>query len=251
MASIYNNMHVAMSRILGRDYNNPLGESAFPLLARLVAENGGASRVLDAGCGRGQSAVWWAVNSMAMIDAFDPAPAMLEEARQRAAAYGVTDRIRFYEASFESFAAGAPYDLVLAHDVLCYSREWRKDAARLTAHLKPNALISLSDYYCEGDCPEVNGVLNAWDIARPPSFHTRAEALRALGFTPLLHVDTTRHYREHWAGMKQVLNTRRVEALALIGAEGVEAFAAQIEAILAAVASGAFGHTWLICARNA
>ena len=243
--TIYNQAHVAMSRILGRHYNNPLGEAAFPLLARLLAEHE-APTVLDAGCGRGQTAIWWAEHSEARVDAFDPSLAMLEDARERAGESASTSRIRFYQADFASYRAADRYQLILAHDVLCYSGQWLTDARRLAGFLAPGGILSVTDYYKEGDAPEVRGVLNAWGIAEPQSFAEHGQVAAALGLRALFHFDTTRNYREHWAGLRLVLESKRCAAEEMIGRDGVDAFAAQIDAILSAVAGGRFGHCWTI-----
>ena len=76
-----------------------------------------AARALDLGCGYGRSSIYLAQHGW-QVDGVDFVPQAVEVARQRAAAAGVADRVRFYAASVAelSFLAG-PYDLAL--DIGC------------------------------------------------------------------------------------------------------------------------------------
>ncbi|HET9481340.1 MAG TPA: methyltransferase domain-containing protein [Candidatus Polarisedimenticolia bacterium] len=75
-------------------------------------------RVLDLGCGYGETAVWLALQG-AVVDAVDISPGMVEVSRRLAERCGVPERIRFHVAPGESlpFEEGA-FDLVFGHDVL-------------------------------------------------------------------------------------------------------------------------------------
>jgi len=75
-------------------------------------------RVLDLGCGYGETAVWLALN-YARVDAVDISPKMVETAARLAKDYEVDDRIRFHVSPGESlpFEDGA-FDRVFGHDVL-------------------------------------------------------------------------------------------------------------------------------------
>ena len=75
-------------------------------------------RVLDLGCGYGETAVWLALG-YARVDAADIAPKMVEISSRLAASYDVADRIRFHVSPGETlpFEDGA-FDRVFGHDVL-------------------------------------------------------------------------------------------------------------------------------------
>ncbi len=75
-------------------------------------------RVLDLGCGYGETAVWLALR-YARVDAADISPKMVEISSRLAASYDVADRIRFHVAPGEAlpFDDGA-FDRVFGHDVL-------------------------------------------------------------------------------------------------------------------------------------
>lgn len=246
--ALYTDAHAAISRLIRRTYNNPLGEQVFPLLDRLLKPRSTPS-ILDAGCGRGHAALWWARHDpQAHVVGFDPAPAMLAEGRAAAADYA--DRLHFVQASFDSFASSSDFDLILAHDVLCYSPAWEADFQRLTTHLAPGGILSVSDYFMEPDAQTALVILDAWHIQKPAPFAERASFLQNLpGFRPLLHLDTTSVYAAHWRDMRTRVLARRTELVTAVGEVEVESYLARIDAILAAVAEGRYGHHWALLTR--
>jgi SAM-dependent methyltransferase len=75
-------------------------------------------RVLDLGCGYGETSVYLALLG-ARVDAVDISPRMLEVARQLAERHGVADRIAFHAAPGEQLPfADESFDAVFGHDVL-------------------------------------------------------------------------------------------------------------------------------------
>jgi SAM-dependent methyltransferase len=80
-------------------------------------------RVLEIGCGLGTDTINFA-RAGARVTAVDLSRASLELARQRAAVFGVDDRIQFVEADAERLAdyvQPAPYDLVYSFGVIHHS----------------------------------------------------------------------------------------------------------------------------------
>lgn len=75
-------------------------------------------RLLDVGCGPGETAVWFALQG-AIVDAVDISPGMIEVARGLAERLAVADRITFHVAPGESLPfADATFDAVFGHDCL-------------------------------------------------------------------------------------------------------------------------------------
>jgi len=75
-------------------------------------------RVLDLGCGYGETSAWLAMQG-ARVDAVDISPRMVEMSRALAARCGVADRVAFHVAPGEQlpFTDGS-FDAVFGHDVL-------------------------------------------------------------------------------------------------------------------------------------
>jgi len=70
--------------------------------------------VLDAGCGGGAEAIWLAEHGW-QVTAADVADAALAVAADRAAAKGVTERVRWVRADLSTWVPDADYDLVTTH----------------------------------------------------------------------------------------------------------------------------------------
>jgi ubiquinone/menaquinone biosynthesis C-methylase UbiE len=77
-------------------------------------------RVLEVGCGIGTDTINFARHG-ALVTAVDLTEKSLDVARQRAAVFGLEDRIRFYQANAEELARSVPvepYDLVYSFGVI-------------------------------------------------------------------------------------------------------------------------------------
>ncbi|MGY1425762.1 class I SAM-dependent methyltransferase [Lysobacter sp. A289] len=85
----------------------------------LLSRTGKPATALEAGCGEGELTIRVARATPAAINAFDISPEVVGEARQRAAAAGVQDRITFRSDSiYELSAPRDQADLVVCCEVL-------------------------------------------------------------------------------------------------------------------------------------
>ncbi|MFQ5552862.1 MAG: methyltransferase domain-containing protein [Thermoplasmata archaeon] len=76
-------------------------------------------RALDVGCGTGWAAIGLALGfPKATVDALDPDPASIRQARQNAKAHGVSDRVTLHESTIEGGSLEGPYDLITATEVV-------------------------------------------------------------------------------------------------------------------------------------
>lgn len=242
-ATLYDDAHVTVARLVGRTHNNPLGDTAFPMLRQLLPPR---PRVLDVGCGRGASARWWAREAGASVLGLDPAPAMVSEAERLAAQQGLHDTLEFRVADAPSADDGVVFDLALFHDVLCYVPDKRACLERVARQVKPGGLISVTDYHADAINPVVEAIVAAWGIVTPLTFDAMGDLLTSVAGTRLVQIDSTGQYRRHWLGVRRALEARREAVLREVGPEAVQRFEAQIAAILAAVREGAFGHLWCV-----
>jgi S-adenosylmethionine-dependent methyltransferase len=119
-------------------------------LRRQAAELDGAGgdlRVLDVGGGDGRDALALA-EAGHQVTVLDPAPSWLAEARRRAEAAGVSDRVRTVEGSLDHLtpvgtSVGDGYDLVLCHFVLHYRPADAGDVDRLASVVRPGGRLSV------------------------------------------------------------------------------------------------------------
>ncbi len=246
---VYDTAYVAISQLLNRRYNNPLGDSLFPLLTRLTAPRARPLRVLDVGCGRGHTTLYWARQGATVVG-FDPAKSMLAEAQQLVDNAQLSHQVQLYPQSLRNFTTTQSFDLILVHDVLCYSDRRKADLRRLLAMAAPGALLSLSDYFAESDAPAVTALLAAWGIQMPQGFAAQSHELAQLGANLLWVGETTRQYRAHWADMRARISRERQLFIERAGAAGLAAFEHKIATIEAAVASRQFGHYWALLAAQ-
>ncbi len=249
--AVYDQAHVQVQALLGRTYNNPFGPELFPLLWRLLGQRQGL-RVLDVGCGRGQSALWWAQHTEAQVDAIDPSPSMLAAARHSAATEAAARRVTFHQATLTDFARESPghtYDLVLSHDVLCYEADFASAWGHMAERLAPGGLASVTAYFADAPSAALDAVMQAWAIARPPRFADLRPTLEQGSQRCLTLLDSTGHYARHWREIRQRLSVQREDAVTQVGAAVVDAFAAKVATIIAAVEAGTYGHWWGLVQR--
>ncbi|MFL6144069.1 MAG: class I SAM-dependent methyltransferase [Labedaea sp.] len=104
-----------------------------------------AQRVLDVAGGNGIDAVRLAERGHE-VTVLDPAGAMLSNAKERAEAHGVADRVHVVQATAEDapelFGEG-DFDVVLCHNLLQYVPDRRAVLAAIMAPLRRNGLLSV------------------------------------------------------------------------------------------------------------
>jgi 2-polyprenyl-3-methyl-5-hydroxy-6-metoxy-1,4-benzoquinol methylase len=107
-------------------------------------------RVLEIGCGIGTDTIRFA-RAGAQVTAVDLSSRSLEVARQRAAVYGVTDRISFQEANAEElsrFVPPQPFDLVYSFGVIHHSPHPERVLEQLRSHyMTPSSVLKLMVYH--------------------------------------------------------------------------------------------------------
>jgi len=240
---LYDDVHVAICRMLDRRYNNPLEDAPWPLLERLLG--GGRVRVLDVGCGRGASSLAWAKRGAEVLG-IDASEAMIAEAKRNLEAENGDFPLEFRCGRLEDLGVVDPFDLVLLHDVLCYLPDRAAALSGALGRLRPGGILSVTDYHGVRGLPEVDRVIGAWGIDVPTALPDWEAVLQGTGARVLMMVDTTRQYRAHWRKILARLGMRIEEMEERVGRPAVESFAAQVGAILAAVDTGAFGHFWAV-----
>ncbi len=110
-------LFVGVERFFRPGYNANLVDAWIPALDGVEAKLRAGARVADVGCGHGASTIILAkAYPKSTFVGFDYHGASIEHARQRAAAAGVGDRVRFETATAKSYPG--TYDLVAFFDCL-------------------------------------------------------------------------------------------------------------------------------------
>jgi SAM-dependent methyltransferase len=106
-------------------------------------------QVLEVGCGIGTDAVSFALAG-AWVTAVELSPVSLRLARQHARAFGVQDRIAFFEANAESLSEFVPlatYDLVYSFGVLHHTPHPGMALNEIRKYMDGNSLLKLMLYH--------------------------------------------------------------------------------------------------------
>ncbi|TCP40247.1 class I SAM-dependent methyltransferase [Rhodovulum marinum] len=146
------------------------------------------ARVFEFGCGTGTTALRHAADA-GHVTAIDCSVNMIEIAREKAAAEGVTN-VRFDVANLEDMPeADGPYDMVMAHNVLHLLRDRHAALARVHDMLRPGGAF-VSSTACAARAPWLfRAILKTGHALRLlPLFHFLTEdrlksEIRAAGFT--------------------------------------------------------------------
>jgi SAM-dependent methyltransferase len=104
-------------------------------------------RVLDAGCGLGGGALFWAQNYGAHVTAVTITSSHVDHVRQFAAWAGVADQITAIASNIVDFQFPEPFDTVVAFESSCYFHPRRQWMRRMFALLPPRALLCIADCF--------------------------------------------------------------------------------------------------------
>jgi SAM-dependent methyltransferase len=111
-------VHEGCERFFRPSYNAHLVAEWLPALDGVVAKLERGARVADVGCGYGASTIIMAqAFPRSTFFGFDYHAGSIEEARDRAEAAGVSDRVHFEVAGADAFS-GSDYDLITTFDAL-------------------------------------------------------------------------------------------------------------------------------------
>ena len=120
-------------------------EPHIPVFAEFARWRG--KRVLEIGCGIGTDTINFA-RAGAIVTAIDLSSESLKLAKQRAAVFGVADRITFMQGNAESLPLfGEQFDLIYSFGVLHHTPNPQAAFDRIMANAKPGTVIKVMVYH--------------------------------------------------------------------------------------------------------
>ena len=129
------------------EYRKYLVEPHIPRFADFEQWRG--KKVLEIGCGIGTDTINFARHG-AQVTAVDLSTKSLEVARQRAAAFGLQDRIRFFQANAEDLNQFVPvetYDLVYSFGVIHHTPHPERVLEHIRCYVKPGSTVKIMVYH--------------------------------------------------------------------------------------------------------
>lgn len=106
-------------------------------------------KVLEVGCGIGTDTINFARHG-AQVTAVDLSEKSLEIARQRAAVYGLDDRVRFFSGNAEElsrFVPVEPYDLIYSFGVIHHTPHPERALAQFRQYTRPGTTVKIMVYH--------------------------------------------------------------------------------------------------------
>ena len=174
------------------------------VLHRLLARLGPVERVLDLGCGSGE----WLLAALEAapgahgvgVDTSGPA---LEQARSRASARGLADRVAFEEADAAGYEGGG-FDAVLCVGATHAFGGLTGALAAVREHLRPGGRVLLGEGFWDGEpAPQAMSALGT-EPGELPDLTGLVEAVRAAGYEPGYgHVSSPEEWDDYewcWTG---------------------------------------------------
>lgn len=166
-------------------------------------------RVLEIGCGIGTDTIRFA-RAGAQVTSVDLSPRSVDIARQRAAVYGVSDRVTIHNGNAEELPSFLPvetYDLVYSFGVIHHSPHPERIIGHLRQYMSPQSELRLMVYsrvsYKLFWIMREDGV---WDMSRIDELIARSS--EAQTGCPVTYTYTDRTVRELLAGFN-VLDVRK------------------------------------------
>jgi ubiquinone/menaquinone biosynthesis C-methylase UbiE len=185
-------------------------------------------RVLDAGCGPGETAIYLAQRFEARVTGITVSRFEIDRATQRAAAGGVGDSVTFEYGDFMALSyPDATFDAVLALESLQNAPDLDTVLAELYRVLRPGGRISFSDFglaTTQGDPARVATFMETLKLPRLPTLPQWLDHTRAAGFEIEEHTECGPRVFGRKAKYLEAALRVKDEVTAKFGTEAVDEF---------------------------
>lgn len=171
---------------------------------------GADTRIIDLGAGYGGAARFLAERFGCAVVCLNLSNVQNDTNRRLSAAQGLADRIRVEHGSFEAVdEPDAAFDVVWSQDAFLHSSRRETVLAEAWRLLKPGGHLIFTDPMQADDCPPgvLQPVYDRIHLQSLGSFGFYRQAAEALGFETVAIDDQTHNLRNHYARVREVLQT--------------------------------------------
>jgi len=169
-------------------------------LNEILADIGGVDRgdhVIDAGCGFGGSAVWLAKHRDCSVVGINITEPHLDIARSHAEAMGMADRVSFVHADFAAIPLPPNCaDIYWAVESTVHASDRAAVIGEAFRVLKPGGRFVIVEYCPAIDIDKIRGyeeILSGWAMPTLWTTERYLDALNAIGFREVRHIDATQN----------------------------------------------------------
>jgi cyclopropane fatty-acyl-phospholipid synthase-like methyltransferase len=227
---------------IGDEATSSLNESLINTNAYLADRMGVVqdTRVLDAGCGVGGSAIWLAQERGAQVSGITLAPNQVDLARRFAAQRGVSERVTFACMDFtKTTFARASFDAVWNIESLCHCLDPRSYLEHVWDLLADGGRFGCVDLFLgqNGDPAHARAMCDGWVLPALQSIDAIANLLQEIGFEQVRTEDLTAQVARSAAALRAMATNRKLELRlekVMLGQE-MKMIEAHVDAALGAV----------------
>jgi SAM-dependent methyltransferase len=133
--------------------HNPIDEPKLDLLGRVIPLDAGTS-LLDLACGSGEMLCRWARDHGVIGTGVDLSSVFTASARERAAEFGVTDRVTFVQADASGYVADTPVDIAACVGATWIGGGLDGTIELLERSLRPGGLLLVGEPFWRRDPPD-------------------------------------------------------------------------------------------------
>lgn len=247
---LYGKSHVLINRLIGRRYNNPLGESGFLSISNFCKISS-KTNILDIGSGRGFGDIVLAKKFKCNITGIELSKEMCQEAKECISEAKLDKKIKLINQSFFDVKLDKKYDVVIGFDSFYYFKDRAKLFNKIKKSLKNNGIVVFCENYADNTTnKKVRELIKAWKIYIAGNLDWHRKFLEEMNFEILHFKDTTKKYLSYWEEIKVKTYLIKDEIIKNFSKEEYNHFSSSIDAIIDAVNSNLYGHMFCVCKHS-
>lgn len=182
------------------------------------------SRLIEVACGVGTTAIHLAEKTGASVDATNISETQLAEARERAAAQGLSNRVSFAFGDYHQLdAAAQSYDAWLCQEALLYAHDRQQVFAEARRVVRPGGRIVFTDLTLSHSLPQTDRESLMTDIKAPHvwSIEQYDALVERLNLPLIARHEWGSHAARTFKSVAQNIQTKRDQLVKTVGEDAV------------------------------